>query len=181
MRRTPPSAARSTPPTARSMPPPGASRRSTPDSWALPQPLPVAAALLCAFLLLVAALSAGSPVPARAATIAPETREVASATAGDFRVTFTATMRPDDGSGMPLAAMEVAGYARRSGRWMPLGSRPVPGPWFWNVVTDTGGVCDLTIGTRPRTRASITLNNGSSLGCGRTAAFHVEGRRLVSG
>lgn len=111
-----------------------------------------------------------------------ETRQIASATAGDFRVTFTASREPDDGSGEPPAAtVDVEGSVRAKGAWVSVGTLPVKGTWFWFAVTDVGGVCQVSVGDFPRPYAVIGLSHGQSLGCAPTTSYHVENGRLVVG
>lgn len=134
------------------------------------------AALLAGAVLLMPVMSAGTE-PAEPATKPPETRQVATAEAGDFRVTYTAHRLAGDG-GMN-AGVYVTAYERRAGTWTPISGADLPGTSFWFVVTTPGGVCDLSVSEYPRAEASITLSLGSSLGCGKPVTFHVEDGMLV--
>ncbi|MGH3488994.1 MAG: hypothetical protein ACRDP8_13920 [Actinopolymorphaceae bacterium] len=142
--------------------------------------------LLAAAVLLVLAMSmASASTDARAAAPDTAVKEIAAAAAGEFRVEFVARKSPDE-SGMPTATVEVAGFVRRDRAWVPVGRRPVlprdeGGAWFWNTVTDLGGVCELSVGDQPQPSAAITLSNGPSAGCAGSVRFVVDRGRLVDG
>lgn len=135
---------------------------------------------------LAAVLTLCAVTPALASLTAPappaEKRELASGTAGTFRLTVTATMKPSN-DGMPTATLTAAGFQLRDGTWTPIGRLPVPGQeaWFWNVVTDLGGVCEFSVGDTPRPTAIVGINGGQALGCAPIAKFHVEDGKLVAG
>ncbi|MEQ4204060.1 hypothetical protein ABN028_15770 [Actinopolymorpha sp. B17G11] len=132
--------------------------------------------------LLVPALSmATTPTSARAAAPDVAEKEIAAATAGEFRVAFIA--RKADESAMPTATVEVAGFVRREGTWVSVGRRQVvpdkDAAWFWNTVTDPGGVCELSVADSPEPSAAVVLSYGPSAGCATTARFRIERGRLV--
>ena len=139
---------------------------------------------LAAAAVLVPALSmATTPASARAAAPGVAEKEIAAATAGEFRVAFTA--RKTDESAMPTATVEVAGFVREGETWVLVGRRPVVpekgGAWFWNTVTDPGGVCELSVAEHPEPSAAVVLSYGPSAGCASGVRFRIERGRLVDG
>ncbi|GAB3400252.1 hypothetical protein [Flindersiella endophytica] len=132
----------------------------------------VAAAVLA--LAAVPGLLAGS-VPANAA---PESRQIATGTAGDFKVVVTATKGAEN---PPTAAVTVEGFERSGDSWKSVGSQPVGDEWFWFVVTDKGGICDFSVADTPEATTSIKVNVSSSVECAPAETFHVDNGRLVHG
>lgn len=132
----------------------------------------VAAAVLA--LAAVPGLLAGS-VPANAA---PESRQIATGQAGDFKVVVTATKGAEN---PPTATLTVEGFQRSAQGWKSVGTQPVGNDWFWFVVTDTGGICDFSVSELPEATTTIKARLSSSIECGPAETFHVDNGRLVRG
>jgi hypothetical protein len=132
----------------------------------------VAAAVLA--LAAVPGLLAGSV----AANAAPESQQIATGTAGDFKVVVTATKGTEN---PPTASVRVEGFQRSGDDWKSIGSQPVGDEWFWFVVTGKGGICDISVADAPEATTTIKTNLGQSLGCSSAETFHVDNGRLVRG
>lgn len=107
-----------------------------------------------------------------------EPRQIAVATAGDFRVAVTAT--PGTDPDMPTATARVTGYVRDGDTWRPVGRERLGDEqgWFWHTLTGAGAVCELAVGDEPDPHVTIRLLVSPSLGCGEPMRFGVEGDRL---
>lgn len=132
----------------------------------------VAAAVLA--LAAVPGLLAGS-APANAA---PESLQIATGTAGDFKVVVTATKGAQN---PPTASVSVEGFQRQGDGWKSIGTQPVGDAWFWFVVTSQGGICDFSVADAPKPTTTIKVNLGQSLKCAPAETFHVDNGRLVRG
>ena len=133
--------------------------------------------------VLAVAASAGPSAADPAARQAPageDHKEIASATAGDFRVVVTAD-KDDDGSGMPPAEVSVTGFLREDGSWQEIGVVPLEETAFWNTVTGLDGLCEFSVADHPEPTAELRIRFGPSLGCAPMERFHVESGRLVRG
>jgi hypothetical protein len=123
------------------------------------------------FLLLALALSAALAVGAAAsARSMPQTRTIASASTGDFRVVVRAT-NLGGGGGAPAAAVTVRTLERTGGDWRRTGERRLAGTYFWKTITGPLAVCRLELRTtaaKPgfRPQAIVQLLRSPSLGCG---------------
>jgi hypothetical protein len=132
----------------------------------------VAAAVLS--LAAVSGLLAGS-APANAA---PESQQIATGTAGDFKVVVTATKGADN---PPTASVSVEGFQRKGNAWQSIGSQPVGDDWFWFVVTDKGGLCDFSVSDVPEATTTIKVSISPSAECAPAETFHADNGRLVRG
>jgi hypothetical protein len=132
----------------------------------------VAAAVLA--VAAVPGLLAGS-VPANAA---PESQEIATGTAGDFKVVVTATK---GAANPPTAKVSVEGFQRSGGTWKSVGSQPVGTDWFWFVVTDKGGICDFSVADAPEATTTIKVSISPSADCAPAETFKVDNGHLVRG
>jgi hypothetical protein len=132
----------------------------------------VAAAVLS--LAAVSGLLAGS-APANAA---PESQQIATGTAGDFKVVVTATKGADN---PPTASVSVEGFQRKGNDWQSIGSQPVGDDWFWFVVTDKGGICDFSVSDVPEATTTIEVSLSPSAECAPAETFHADNGRLVRG
>lgn len=134
----------------------------------------VAAAVLA--LAAVSSSTAGSA----AANAAAESQQIASGTAGDFRVVVTATKGDQN---PPTADVIVEGFQRKGDSWQSVGSEPVgsESSWFWPVVTGTGGICEFSVADAPEPATTIRVSISPSIGCAPAETFRVDDGKLVRG
>ena len=130
-----------------------------------------------AVVSLVVVLTAG--VVAGPVGAAARQTTIAAASTPDYRVVVGA-QRLAGGGGAPTASVTLTSYRRASAGWARIGSRRVPGTYFWNTVTASRGVCRLelrTAGAGPRfvPRALVQLLVSPSLGCGSARSFALGG------
>jgi hypothetical protein len=118
-------------------------------------------------LALTAALAAGATAAAKSTQ---QTKTIASASTGDFRVVVSAT-NLGGGGGAPTAAVTVRTFERESDRWRRKSERRLAGAYFWKTITGPLAVCRLELRTtaaKPafRPHATVQLLRSPSLGCG---------------
>jgi hypothetical protein len=136
----------------------------------------VAAAVLA--LAAVSGPVVGSGAGSAAANAAPESQQIASGTAGAFRVVVTATKGDDN---PPTAGVLVEGFQRTGDGWQSVGTLPVGDEFFWFVVTSTGGICDFSVADAPAPTTTIRLNLSQSAKCAPAETFRVDNGKLVRG
>lgn len=132
----------------------------------------VAAAVLA--LAAVSSSAAGSAT----ANAAPESQQIASGTAGDFRFVVTATKGEEN---PPTAGVLVEGFQRTGDGWKSVGTQPVGEEFFWFVVTSKGGVCDFSVADAPTPTTTIKVNISQSVECAPAETFRVDNGKLVRG
>lgn len=128
--------------------------------------------------VLALAVVSGPVMGPAAANAEPESQQIASGTAGDFRVVVTATKGDDN---PPTATVLVEGFQRSGDGWKSAGTMPVGDELFWFVVTTKGGVCDFSVADAPTQVMTIKLNLSPSLGCAPAETFRVANGTLVRG
>jgi hypothetical protein len=136
----------------------------------------VPAGLVAIVALVTTAVATGGS--SAGADAAATSRTVASTTTSDFRVVVVAEKR--GGGAAPAASATLRTYVRDGGSWRRTASRPLPGPYFWKVLTGRRAVCRLeirTIGETPRFRphAVVQLLQTPSLGCAAASDHPLSG------
>lgn len=140
----------------------------------------VRTAVLAAVLAVAASAGPSAADTAGAAQEGEDRKEIARATAGDFRVVVTAE-KLDDESGMPTAEVTVTGFLREDGSWRPIGTVPSEQTAFWHTVTGPDGLCEFAVADSPEPTAELRISFGPSLGCAPRETFHVDSGGLVRG
>lgn len=111
------------------------------------------------------------------ATAAPERQLIARSELATTKATLVAIRH-----GRYAATVRLRVAVLRPAGWTSLGSVRVGEPehWFWYVVTDRSGVCDVAVGERRHRHIAVRLAVSASIGCAEhTARFVVRGGELV--
>jgi hypothetical protein len=120
--------------------------------------------LLAAFLVVAVVAPLTSTAGSSAA------RTIATSQTVELRVALVATKT--SGGAAPSARASVVVFRRAGGKWKRLTVAPLPGGYFWKVLTGPGAVCRLEISTSsgrsPGGHATVSLLESPSLGCGPT-------------
>ena len=139
------------------------------------------AATAAVTLLMAAGLGSAAAGASNAATVPPQTRQIASSTLGsDYKITLTALRSTDDEY---AASVRLQVYTQTGGAWKES-DRVTVGDvdgWFWYPLTGSGAVCEFSTASTEPAPLTVSLQITPSIGCSEPTHYVVKQGRVYAG
>ncbi|MEU0070978.1 hypothetical protein ABZ027_15755 [Streptomyces sp. NPDC006332] len=138
------------------------------------------AATAAVTLLMAAGLGSAAAGAAGAATVPPQTRQIASSTLGsDYKITLTALRSTENEY---AASVRLQVYTQTGGAWKES-DRVTVGDvdgWFWYPLTGSGAVCEFSTASTEPAPLTVSLLVTPSIGCSEATHYVVKQGRVFA-